>query len=304
MALIVENIVKKYGSQIALNGVSFEINKGELVGLIGPNGAGKSTLLKIITGFIPPDSGEVSINNINIKDNPMWVKRIIGYLPENNPLYTDMYVREYLIHVAGFYKGRINKKSRLEQIIFETGLIAESHKKISELSKGFRQRVGIAQALIHDPEILILDEATSGLDPNQIIEIRTLISKVGKEKIILLSTHILQEVAAICDKVLIIRKGNIVANVKADEINNMQIEEKITIFVEFDKHPDLKKMADLKGIIKIVEVKTDQILIESDALTDIRPLIFDFAVSTGLTVLSMQKKERSLEEVFAELTKD
>jgi ABC-2 type transport system ATP-binding protein len=304
MTLVVKNIVKKFGSQYALNDVSFEINKGEVVGLIGPNGAGKSTLMKIITGFIPSDSGDVLINGKNVAENLMEVRRITGYLPENNPVYPDMYVREYLAYVSGLYKGLVNKKGKIDQIISETGLKSESHKKISELSKGYRQRVGIAQALVHDPEILILDESTSGLDPNQILEIRSLISRISKEKIVIISTHILQEVEAICSKVLIIRKGKIVADGKPGEISSFMVDEYITILVEFNKEPDFQKLKDIEGVIKIVKVNSNRLLIESDSIKDIRHLIFNFAVTNGLTVLSMQKKEKSLEEVFAELTRE
>lgn len=297
MSINVKSITKRYGTQLALDNVSFFIGKGEVVGLIGPNGAGKSTLMKIITGFIPSDEGEVLVNDMS---DFLEIRKIIGYLPENNPLYSDMYVREYLEYVIGHYKELTNKKSRIEEIISETGLMPERFKKIRELSKGFRQRVGIAQAILHDPEILILDEPTSGLDPNQIIEIRNLISSMGKEKTVILSTHIMQEVEAICDKVLIIRKGKIVAYGKPDGL----IAETITILVEFDKVPDHKKLSEIEGVIKLVPLKNNQILFESEALKDIRPLIFNFAVSTGLTVLSMQKKEKSLEEVFGELTRE
>lgn len=301
MSINVKSITKRYGTQLALDNVNFFINKGEVVGFIGPNGAGKSTLMKIITGFIPADEGEVLVNDITEFSE---IRKIIGYLPENNPLYPEMYVREYLEYVAGHYKGLQNKKRRIEEVISETGLKQESYKKICELSKGFRQRVGIAQAILHDPAILILDEPTSGLDPNQIIEIRNLISLLGKEKTVILSTHIMQEVEAICDKVLIIRKGRIVADCKPDEISSALIDENTTILVEFDKEPDHKKLSEIEGVIKLVSLKTNQILIETNALKDIRPLIFNYAVSTGLTILSMQKKEKSLEEVFGELTRE
>jgi ABC-2 type transport system ATP-binding protein len=257
--------------------------------------------MKIITGFIPSDEGEVLVNE---KSNSLDIRNIIGYLPENNPLYYDMYVREYLDYVAGHYKDMPNKKRRIEEIIIETGLQQERYKKIHELSKGYRQRVGIAQAILHDPEILILDEPTSGLDPNQIIEIRNLISRLGREKTVILSTHIMQEVEAICDKVLIIRKGKIVADGRPDEISAAMIAEINTILVEFDKDPDQKKLSEIEGVRKMNPINTRQFLLESDSLTDIRPFIFNFAVSSGITVLSMQKKEKSLEEVFGELTKD
>ncbi|EFK95580.1 ABC transporter, ATP-binding protein [sediment metagenome] len=301
MSITVQNITKRFGNQLALDKVSFSIEKGEIVGFIGPNGAGKSTLIKIITGYLRADEGEVLVNNIG---DSIEMRKIIGYLPENNPLYPEMYVREYLGYVAGFYRNLPDKKRRIEEIIHETGLKPESHKKINELSKGYRQRVGIAQALLHNPEILILDEPTSGLDPNQIVEIRNLISLAGKEKTVILSTHIMQEVEAICDKVLILRNGRIVANGKPSEISQSRIADTITILVEFDKDPDQGKLSGIEGIIKMVAIKPGQFLIESEANNDIRPVIFNYAVSAGLTVLSMQKKEKRLEDVFRELTRE
>lgn len=211
MSILVENVVKTYGSQQALNGVTFEIGRGQIVGFLGPNGAGKSTMMKIITCYIPPTSGKVSVCGYDVMEQSTQAKKCIGYLPELNPLYTDMYVREYLSFVGGMYK--IEKlKSRVEEMIETVGLQPEAHKKIETLSKGYKQRVGLAQALIHDPEVLILDEPTSGLDPNQLVEIRNLIVKVGKTKTVMLSTHIMQEVEAMCDKAFIIDRGNIVAN--------------------------------------------------------------------------------------------
>jgi ABC-2 type transport system ATP-binding protein len=218
MSIIVQNLVKLYGRQRAVDQVTFEINSGEVVGFIGPNGAGKSTVMKIICGYISATSGTVSVNGFDVERQSMEVRRNIGYLPEHNPLYLDMYVKEYLAFVAGLYKlGNITKK-RISEIIEATGLGNEQHKKIGFLSKGYRQRVGLAQALIHDPAILILDEPTTGLDPNQIIEIRTLISELGKSKTVLLSTHIMQEVEAICQRTIIINKGAIVANAAVDEL--------------------------------------------------------------------------------------
>ena len=212
MSIQVNNISKKYGLQFALDNVSFEIGKGQIVGFIGPNGAGKSTSMKIITGYIPPSSGEVKVNGLDVVEHALEVKKITGYLPESNPLYTDMYVREYLQYISGIYGMRKKAAVRVPDIIERCGLSPESHKKIGALSKGFRQRVGLAQVLIHDPEILILDEPTSGLDPNQIVEIRNLILELGREKTVMLSTHIMQEVEAICDRVIIIDKGRIVAD--------------------------------------------------------------------------------------------
>ena len=219
MSILIQNITKQYGEQLALNNVNLTIDKG-IVGLLGPNGAGKSTLMKIITCFIPPTSGTVSVNGFDVMDQPMEVKRIVGYLPEHNPLYLDMYVREYLTFVAGIHHITGEKANRrIEQMIEETGLGLEAHKKIGALSKGYRQRVGLAQAMMHDPQVLILDEPTSGLDPNQLVEIRNLISSFGKEKTVLLSTHIMQEVEAICERAIIINKGVVVAD---DKIENLK----------------------------------------------------------------------------------
>ncbi len=226
MSIVLNNIDKKYGQQLALDGISFEINKGEIVGFIGPNGAGKSTTMKIITGYIPPSSGEVFVNGLNAVEQSLEIKRIIGYLPESNPLYVDMYVREYLQYIAGIYGMRNKVSGLVDEIIERTGLVQESHKQIGALSKGYRQRVGLAQALIHDPEILILDEPTSGLDPNQIIEIRNLISEIGREKTVMFSTHILQEVEAICERVIIIDKGIIVADESMKSITGKDLEKK------------------------------------------------------------------------------
>lgn len=211
---------------MALDGISFEITRGEIVGFIGPNGAGKSTTMKIITGYIPPSSGEVFVNGMDAVENSLEIRRIIGYLPESNPLYMEMYVREYLRYIAGIYGIKKEAPNLVEEIIEQTGLGPESHKRIHSLSKGYRQRVGLAQALIHDPEILILDEPTSGLDPNQIIEIRNLISELGSEKTVMLSTHILQEVEAICERVIIINRGQIVADESMKSITSKDLEKK------------------------------------------------------------------------------
>jgi ABC-2 type transport system ATP-binding protein len=303
MSIRLTSISKFYGDQAALKSVSFEIQRGQIVGFIGPNGAGKSTTMKIITGIIPADDGEVWVNGIKVEDDSLAIRRLMGYLPENNPLYTDMFVREYLSYVAGHYPLKSNKKERIEQIIAETGLATECHKKIEALSKGYRQRVGIAQALIHDPEILILDEPTTGLDPNQIVEIRNLISNIGREKTVILSTHIMQEVEAICDRVIIINQGEIVADGKPGEIAFNAGIEKETLMIEFDRKPDSDKIGLIPGVLKIRHLTETQVLIETDPSKDMRPVLFNFAVSEKLTVLSMQKKEMSLEEVFQELTK-
>ena len=291
-----------YGNQKALDEVSFTINKGEIVGFLGPNGAGKSTLMKILTGFIKPTDGKAYVNGKEVTGQPLEVKKNIGYLPENNPLYLDLYIREYLQFVAGIYKIGKNTKSRIDEIIELTGLKPEIKKKIGALSKGYRQRVGLAQALIHDPQVLILDEPTSGLDPNQIIEIRKLISAIGKEKTVMLSTHIMQEVEAICDRIIIINQGKIIADNTPDKIQKENTGAVSTVFVEFDKEVELSVIEKIEGVLKVKEIGQKRLLVQSSE--DIRPLLFKFAVNNGLTVLSMQLKEKSLEELFRELTRN
>ncbi len=303
MSIHVANLTKVYGEQKALDSISFEIKTGEIVGFVGPNGAGKSTTMKILTGFIPPTSGEANINKLNLFDHSLEIRKHIGYLPEHNPLYLEMYVKEYLEFIAGIYKLGSKARFRIEEIIEQTGLTDERKKKIGALSKGYRQRVGLAQALIHDPSILILDEPTSGLDPNQIIEIRNLISEVGKEKTVMLSTHIMQEVEAICDRIIIINKGKIVADDSIDSITSLKKEDHITVIVEFDTEPQQQELEKIELVEKVAKIDDKNWLIESSSRKDIRQDIFKFAVDTGLAVLSMQKKEKSLEEVFQELTK-
>jgi len=302
MSVIVQNVTKLYGEQKALNNVSFEIKTGEIVGFLGPNGAGKSTMMKIITGFIPASSGLVMVNGMNVGTDDPEVRKIIGYLPENNPLYPEMYIREYLGFVASVYNLGKSKKKAVDNIISVTGLLPEQNKKIGSLSKGFRQRVGLAQALIHNPEVLILDEATTGLDPNQIVEIRNLIKEAGKEKTIMLSTHIMQEVEAICDRVIIIDKGTIVAD---EEKNNIYSKLKRTfqvVHVEFDKSPSESDLASIINVKTVRNLKENLWLVEAEGNDDIRPLIFSFAVKNNLTVLALQKQENNLEEVFRHLT--
>lgn len=304
MSIKVRDISKVYGDQFAVNNISFEVQSGEVVGFIGPNGAGKSTTIKIITGFLSPDNGEVLINEMNIIENPMAIRKAIGYLPEHNPLYYDLYVYEYLSHVAGLYK--INPKSsgsRIREIIELTGLQVERHKKIGNLSKGYKQRVGLAQALIHDPDVLILDEPTSGLDPNQIVEIRNLISRIGKEKTVLLSTHIMQEVEAICDRVIIINKGEIVLDNDAGSLTVSSKGSSQTILVEADRPINDKLWKTIAEINNIRELNGHRYLLETNSISDIRPIIFNLAVSQGFTILSMTLQKKSLEELFQDLTK-
>ncbi len=302
MSIKVENITKKYATQLALNEVSFEIRTGEIVGFLGPNGAGKSTLMKIITCYLPQTSGKIWVNNQDTETDSLNIRSEIGYLPEHNPLYLDMYVKEYLSFVAGIYKIRKDKNRIINNIIERTGLGLEQHKKIAALSKGYRQRVGLAQALIHEPKVLILDEPTTGLDPNQIIEIRNLISEVGKEKTVMLSTHIMQEVEAICDRTIIINHGKIVANDSTKNVKNQINKEYQTILVEFSTNVESKKLEKIVGIIEIKQIDNNNWLIKSSLENDIRAAIFNFAVSQNIMVLSMQRKEKSMEEVFQELT--
>ena len=301
MSIVVKNVTKFYGQQKALDNISFEIKTGEIVAFLGPNGAGKSTMMKIITGFIPATSGQVFVNGEKIDADNFEIKQHIGYLPENNPLYLDMYVREYLSFVASFYKNRPCKS--VDEIIDLTGLKKESHKKIGLLSKGYKQRVGLAQALIHNPDVLILDEATTGLDPNQIVEIRDLILEAGKDKTVMLSTHIMQEVQAICDRILIIDKGVLVADEKKSEIYSMVQRTRQIVNVEFDAEPDEDALAMAVKADTITRTGDKTWRIESLDEEDVRSSIFAFAVANKLTVLSMQKEEANLEEVFRELTK-
>lgn len=302
MSIVVQGVTRYYGEQKALDNVSFEIRTGEIVGFLGPNGAGKTTMMKIITGFIPASSGTVMINGVEIGDDSNEVKKKIGYLPENNPLYPEMYIREYLGFVASLYKTDSTHKKQIDNIIEMTGLAPEQKKKIGSLSKGYRQRVGLAQALIHNPEILILDEATSGLDPNQIVEIRNLIRDAGKEKTVMLSTHIMQEVEAICDRVIIIDKGIIVADDEKKNIYSRIKQPKQVISVEFDREVDEKILRELPFVDSVKKVAGNSWLLESSGDQDIRPEIFSLAVKNNLTVLSLQKKESNLEEIFRHLT--
>ncbi|MBR3939495.1 MAG: gliding motility-associated ABC transporter ATP-binding subunit GldA [Bacteroidales bacterium] len=301
MSIHVENISKIYGTQKALDQVSFSINEGEIVGLLGPNGAGKSTLMKIITCFIPPTSGSISVYGHNIFDNPLEIRRNIGYLPEHNPLYLEMYVREFLEFAAGLYNIGKQTKQRVEEIIELTGLTKEANKKIGQLSKGYRQRVGIAQALIHDPKVLILDEPTTGLDPNQLEEIRQLIKKIGEKKIVMLSTHIMQEVEAICSRVIIINSGKIVADDKTQNIHSIQ-KTSNQYFVEFNKEINITAIKQLKDVKDISANGNNTYTITANGNTDIRENIFKWAVDNNIAVLTIRKNDNNLEKIFHELT--
>lgn len=302
MSISVKNISKRFGEQWAVDDISFEIRSGEIVGFIGPNGAGKSTTMKMITGYLPASSGEIFINGLNALEHAMEIKKMIGYLPENNPLYYDMYVKEYLLYSAGLY-GIQGKKasSRVDEIIALVGLSPEKHKKIGKLSKGYKQRVGISQALIHDPEVLILDEPTSGLDPNQIIEIRNLISSVGKEKTVMLSTHIMREVEAICDRVIILDQGKIRADEIANEIGKRKHSGQ-TIQIELEAPVLVDLWKKIEGVEDVRELPGNIYLLATSQEKDLRSNIFKFAIEQNLSVLSLNQKELTLEEVFRELT--
>lgn len=302
MSISVQNITKYYGNQKALDNVSFEVKTGEIVGFLGPNGAGKSTMMKIITGYIPASSGKVFIDGIETGTNNLTIRNKIGYLPENNPLYPDMYVREYLNFVRSFYKDIPGDKTVIDKIIEITGLAPEQNKKIGALSKGYRQRVGLAQALIHNPEVLILDEPTSGLDPNQIVEIRNLIKETGLEKTVMLSTHIMQEVEAICHRIIIIDKGSIVANEEKEKIYSKISQARQHLHVEFDRAVKADELMNIEYVTSVGMIKENEYVIEAETMEDIRPVIFSFAVKNNLTILSLQKKEGNLEEVFRKLT--
>lgn len=300
MSIIVEHISKVYGQQRALDNVSFEVKTGEIVGFLGPNGAGKSTMMKILTCFIPPSNGKATVNGFDVMNQSIEVRRSVGYLPEHNPLYLDMYVKEYLEFIGGLHK--ISKlSSRVEEMIEITGLTVEQHKQIGALSKGYRQRVGLAQALIHDPAVLILDEPTTGLDPNQLAEIRELIRRIGKQKTVMLSTHIMQEVEILCDRVIIIDKGNIVTD-KETQVLQQGDQSKIVIIAEFDKAVSQSQLLKINGVEDAANVGGNIWQIVTGPQTDVRSDVFKFAVENGLSVLGMQREERKLEDVFKELT--
>ena len=300
MSIEVKNLLKVYGEQKAVNDISFKVGKGEIVGFLGPNGAGKSTTMKIITGYLEKTSGEAFVCGMNVADQPLETKKKIGYLPELNALYYDMYVREYLAFVAEIHKVE-NQKSKIESVIELTGLTIESKKKIGQLSKGYKQRVGLAAALIHDPEVLILDEPTSGLDPNQIIEIREVIKKQGKDKTVLFSSHILQEVEAICDRVIIINKGELVADDKLSNLRQHSSSSNI-VKVSFKESIDkswLEQLATAKSVNKI-DANNWQLATDNPEL--LRKQIFELSLQHNLNIVSLQSDSQSLEDVFRSLT--
>jgi ABC-2 type transport system ATP-binding protein len=302
MSLQVLHLTKYYGQQKAVNDISFEINKGEIVGFLGPNGAGKSTTMKIATGYLPPSSGTVLVDGLDVSDQSLMVRKITGYLPEHNPLYLDMYVHEYLYFVGRVYgipSERLKKRS--SEIIELCGLTREQNKKIEELSKGYRQRVGIAQALIHDPAVLILDEPTSGLDPNQILEIRKLIKDISANKTVIFSTHILQEVQALCDRVVVINLGEIVADDTVDHLMRSQTKS-LAIIVEFSGDVNEEVLNKIPGIKKLERITSSSFRMEAHEGVDLRAEVFRFAADHALSLRGLKQEESSLEEIFRELT--
>lgn len=301
MSIELNNIIKSYGKQKALNGISFTVNPGEITGFIGPNGAGKTTTMKIITGLLNADSGTVNVLGNDVTEKAIETKKHIGYLPENNPLYADMYVREYLAYVSRIYCPGKDTERNVSEIIKRTGLSKEQHKKIEELSKGYKQRVGLAQALIHDPEILILDEPTTGLDPNQLDEIRTLIKELGKDKTVILSTHIMQEVEAICDRIIIINNGEITADEQSQDLIKNSGKNCINISVEFTEDIDDKKLKEIEGVKSVKKLAATHYRVSCHK--DIRKEIFDFAVNNNHHLIELRIIDNNLESVFKQLTK-
>jgi ABC-2 type transport system ATP-binding protein len=296
MSIEVQSVTKSYETQLALNEISFSASKGEVIGFLGPNGAGKSTMMKILTGFILPTKGTVFVSGINVLKNPIEAKAHIGYLPEQNPLYEDMYVKEYLQFQTSIFKV---PKEAIETVVNTVGLKPEVHKKIGQLSKGYQQRVGIAAAIIHNPDVLVLDEPTTGLDPNQIQEIRTLIKELGKDKTILFSTHIMQEVEAVCDRVIIIKKGELLVDKPIKELKKSNEQ---TIEVTFDYKIEEQFIQMLPNMISFKNNFDNTWYITFDSSEDMRPVIFDFAKENGLKILELNSKNQSLEVFFSELT--
>ncbi|SDM01477.1 gliding motility-associated ABC transporter ATP-binding subunit GldA [Kriegella aquimaris] len=297
MSISVQHISKSFGSQKALNDVSFEIKKGEIVGFLGPNGAGKSTMMKILTTSSLADEGEATVNSFDVQSEKKKVQQCVGYLPEHNPLYLDMYVKEYLLFNAEVYQC---EKGNVQAVIEQTGLTPEAHKKIGQLSKGYRQRVGLAAALLHDPEVLILDEPTTGLDPNQLLDIRKLIKEIGKQKTIMLSTHIMKEVEAVCDRVIIINKGVVVADKKLEALRDTQEQ---LIEVEFDYRVEEAFLIKLPNVVSVKNTGGFVYEITFNTSNDMRPAVFDFAHDNELKTLQLSRKNKNLESLFTELTK-
>jgi len=300
MSVNVQNLSKKYGSQLALDNISFRAEKGQITGFLGPNGAGKSTTMKIATGYLPATSGAIEIAGLDVAKHPLETKRKIGYLAEHNPLYLDMYVHEYLGFVASVYKLK-NTPLLAAEMIEKVGLTKEQNKKIGALSKGYRQRVGLAQALIHNPEVLVLDEPLTGLDPNQIVEIRSLIKDLGKDKTVIFSTHIMQEVQYLCDKVVIINKGKIVADKSLAELKQNESKRKI-VHLELGMAYEAEALRSMKGVLEVIELSENQLKVYYSEEVDIRPDLFKWANETGNSLLSLKLEEDSLESIFRQLT--
>jgi ABC-2 type transport system ATP-binding protein len=300
MSIEIKNVTKEYGLQKALNEVSFTVNKGEILGFLGPNGAGKSTLMKIITCYIPPTSGTVIVDGYDVREDSLEIRKKVGYLPEHNPLYLDMYVKEYLSFIAGIHKLS-KKKEKVANVVELVGLELEQNKRIGELSKGYKQRVGLAQALIHDPNVLILDEPTSGLDPNQLADIREVIKKIGKEKTVMFSSHIMQEVEAICDRIVIINRGILLVDQDASQIMKTSSDRQI-VKVEFDQQVSKSELKQIAGVNKVNQLEGNEWEITSLQPEDLRASISKFAGTKGILVLSLQKETQKLENIFKELT--
>ncbi|GMT44340.1 MAG: gliding motility-associated ABC transporter ATP-binding subunit GldA [bacterium] len=299
----IQNISKFYGDQKVLDNVHLEVDKGQVVGLLGPNGAGKTTLMKILTSYLPPNDGTAFIQGLNVQTEALKIRKLVGYLPENNPLYPEMYVREYLGFVLKMYNAGLPLKKRVDEVIELTGLKPEQHKKIGALSKGYRHRVGLAQALIHDPPVLILDEPTTGLDPNQLTGIRSVISALGKEKAILLSTHIMQEVEAVCDRVVIIHKGNVVADDEVELISRKGASSN-SYRLELKEKVPTESFRQIPGVAFAETLSETKWILHAENEEDIREQIFKFAVSNGLNILSLSKNKEKMEDIFHQLTKD
>jgi ABC-2 type transport system ATP-binding protein len=300
MSIEVKSLIKIYGEQKAVDNISFAVGKGEIVGFLGPNGAGKSTTMKIITGYLQADGGQVSVCGLDVQTHPQETKKKIGYLPEANPLYFEMYVREYLDFIAEIHQVK-NKKETIEAVISTVGLIPESRKKLGQLSKGYKQRVGLAAALIHNPEVLILDEPTTGLDPNQIIEIRSVIKQLGKDKTVLFSSHILQEVEAICDRVIIVNKGKLVANDSLQSLRNQSAQNN-TISVQFKETIDPALLKGITGIQSVKQLNANEWELVSTNSNDTKRLLLELSLQHNLNIVSLQSGGQSLEEVFKQLT--
>jgi ABC-2 type transport system ATP-binding protein len=302
MSLQIINLTKFYGRQKALNNISFDVQAGEIVGFLGPNGAGKSSTMKIATCYLPPTSGQVRVQGFDVIEEPTKVRKVIGYLPEHNPLYLDLYVHEYLSFIGGLYglKGKV-LKGRIGEIVELCGLTLEQNKRIEALSKGYRQRVGLAQALIHDPEVLILDEPTSGLDPNQLVEIRKLIKAISHNKTVMFSTHIMQEVQALCDRVIVINKGEIVAD---DSLSNLLQKQgrAVALIVEFESNVTVEQIDRIHGVEQSQMMEGFKFRVVAKDGVDLRPEIFRFAADNNLSLIGLKQEESSLENIFRELT--